>query len=171
LALVPFVVARAKSMVEAMQLGATEPTLIEPTLDERTMAILAHMLQIVGLWIAPLIIFVVKRESKFVSFHALQALLLQVLYLLLMGIGAFFWFGVVVLTMIASHAAGSVPSPPAFFIFMPMLWLDWMGIWGAMVVIAIVYGVKAGRGEWAEYPYLGRIARNILKLAPGGVRQ
>ena len=44
------------------------------------MAILAHMLQTVGLWIAPLIIFVVKRESKFVSFHVLQALLLQVLY-------------------------------------------------------------------------------------------
>ena len=54
------------------------PNLIEPTLDERTMAILAHMLQIVGLWIAPLIIFVIKRESRFVSFHALQALLLQV---------------------------------------------------------------------------------------------
>ena len=154
-----------------MQLGATEPTLIEPTLDERTMAILAHMLQIVGLWIAPLIIFVVNRKSRFVSFHALQALLLQVAYLFLMGIGICFWFGAVVLTMVSAHAAGSSSSPPAFFIFMPMLWLDWMGIWGAMVVIAIVYGVKAGRGEWAEYPYLGRIARNILKLAPGGVRQ
>jgi hypothetical protein len=37
-----------------------------------------------------------------------------------------------------------------------------------MVVIAIVYGVKAGRGEWAEYPFLGRLARRILKLRPGG---
>jgi uncharacterized membrane protein len=50
------------------------------------------MLQIVGLWIAPLIIFVIKRESRFVSFHALQALLLQVLYLFLMGLGIVFWF-------------------------------------------------------------------------------
>jgi hypothetical protein len=49
-----------------------------------------------------------------------------------------------------------------------MLGLDWMSIWGAMVVIAIVYGVKAGRGEWVEYPFLGRIARRILKLQPGG---
>ena len=151
-----------------MQLGATEPTLIEPTLDERTMAILAHMLQIVGLWIAPLIIFVIKRESRFVSFHALQALLLQVLYLLLMGLGVVFWFGAVVLTMVSSHASWNSSSPPAFFIFMPMLWLDWMSNWGAMVVIAIVYGVKAGRGEWAEYPFLGRLARRILKLRPGG---
>jgi uncharacterized protein len=145
----------------------TQPTLSQPTLDERTMAILAHMLQIVGLWIAPLIIFVVKRDSRFVSFHALQALLLQVTYMFLMGLGVLFWFGAVVLTMVSSHATGS-SSPPAFFIFMPMLWLDWMSIWGAMVVIAIVYGVKAGRGEWAEYPFLGRFARRILKLGPGG---
>jgi uncharacterized membrane protein len=160
-------------MVEAMQPGATDPTSIAPlpiapTLDERTMAILAHMLQIVGLWIAPLIIFVIKRDSRFVSFHALQALLLQVLYLFLMGLGVVFWFGAVVLTMVAGHASGSSSSPPGFFIFMPMLWLDWMSIWGAMVVVAIVYGVKAGRGEWAEYPYLGRLARRILKLGPGG---
>ena len=134
------------------------------------MAILAHMLQIVGLWVAPLIIFVAKRESKFVSFHALQALLLQVAYLFLMGIGMVFCFGIVLLTMISAHATGNDSSPPGFFIFMPMLWLDWMGIWSAMVVIAIVYGVKAGRGEWAEYPYLGRLARRILKLGPGEFR-
>jgi uncharacterized membrane protein len=165
-------------MVEAMQPGASDPApiepapaapnLIEPTLDERTMAILAHMLQIVGLWIAPLIIFVIKRESRFVSFHALQALLLQVLYMFLMGLGVVFWFAAVVLTMVSAHSSGNSSSPPAFFIFMPMLWLDWMSIWGAMVVIAIVYGVKAGRGEWAEYPFLGRLARRILKLRPGG---
>ena len=160
-----------------MQPGATDPSPITsapiapnpfaPTLDERTMAILAHLLQIVGLWIAPLIIFVVKRESRFVSFHALQALLLQVLYLFLMGLGVVFWFGAVVLTMIL-HAGGNSSSPPAFFIFMPLLWVDWMSVWGAMVVVAIVYGVKAGRGEWAEYPYLGRLARRILKLEPNG---
>jgi uncharacterized protein len=163
-------------MAEGIQPGEVQPPLIEPiliqpTLDERTMAILAHMLQIVGLWIAPLIIFVVKRESRFVSFHALQALLLQVAYVFLMGLGVVFWFGTVVLTMVSTHATGSSSSPPAFFIFMPMLWLDWMSIWGAMVVIAIVYGVKAGRGEWAEYPFLGRLARRILRLGPDGSPQ
>jgi uncharacterized membrane protein len=165
-------------MAEAMQLGATDripvessqiqPTLIAPSLNERTMAILAHMLQIVGLWIAPLIIFVAKRESKFVSFHALQALLLQLVYIGLMGLGVLFGFGAIFLSMISAHAGGDSSSSPAFFIFMPMLWLDWMSIWGAMVVMAIVYGVKAGRGEWVEYPFLGRLARKILKLGPGG---
>jgi uncharacterized Tic20 family protein len=140
----------------------------QPTLDERTMAILAHLLQIVGLWVAPLIILLVKRESKFVSFHALEALLFQICYLFLMGLGVFFWFGAIILAMISAHATGEDSSPPAFMIFMPMLWLDWMCLWGAMVVIAIVYGVKAGRGEWAEYPFLGRLALRILKLGPGG---
>jgi hypothetical protein len=41
------------------------------TQDERTMATLAHVLQMVGWWIAPLVIFLTHRKSRFVSFHAL----------------------------------------------------------------------------------------------------
>ena len=36
------------------------------------------------------------------------------------------------------------------------------------LLLAIIYGVKAGRGEWAEYPLLGRLARHILHIGPGG---
>src|SRR5580704_17545146 len=57
-------------------------TQAETTQDERTMGTLAHVLQLVGGWIAPLIIFLVKRDSRFVSFHALQVLLLQGFYVL-----------------------------------------------------------------------------------------
>jgi uncharacterized membrane protein len=159
-------------MAEASQFDSIQPiqiapNLVAPTLDERTMAILAHVLQIVGLWIAPLIIFVIRRESRYVSFHALQALLLQALYLFLMVVGAFFFFAAVIFAAAASHASGVAPPPP-LFLLVPMLWLDWLGLWAAMVVAAIVYGVKAGRGEWAEYPYLGRLARKILKMGPDG---
>ena len=55
------------------------------TQDERTMATLANALQVVGWWIAPLIIFLIHRKSRFVSFHALQALLLQIAYLIFDG--------------------------------------------------------------------------------------
>jgi uncharacterized membrane protein len=44
-----------------------------------------------------------------------------------------------------------------------------MGMGVMVLLTAIVYGVKAGRGEWAEYPMLGQIALKILKLGPGGV--
>ena len=40
------------------------------------------------------------------------------------------------------------------FILMPLLWLFAMGGWATMLVIAIVYGIKAGRGEWAKYRVL-----------------
>jgi hypothetical protein len=41
-------------------------------------------------------------------------------------------------------------------------------LWVIKLVLAVVYGVKAGRGEWAQYPLLGRFARHILGMGPGG---
>lgn len=134
------------------------------TQDERTMGVLAHVLQVVGWWIAPLIIFLVKRESKFVSFHALQALLFQIIYL-------FVWIAIVVamaVAMIASAAAQgmthSSQPPTALLVMIPIFWLASMGGWVTMIVIAIVYGIKAGRGEWAKYPLIGSWAARMLKL-------
>src|SRR5216684_5622002 len=150
-------------MDETLQPGAVQPTQTPPTQDERTMALLAQVLQIVGWWIAPLVIFLIKRESKFVSFHALQALLLQILQML-MGIGMVVWFGAFFLMMAHAPATRNAPPPPGLFILMPMMWLCWMGLWVAMLLIAIIYGIKAGRGEWAEYPILGRLALKILKI-------
>jgi uncharacterized membrane protein len=140
-----------------------------PTPDERTMGTLAHVLQLVGGWIAPLVIFLVKRNSRFVSFHALQVLLLQGLYFFFMMVlmGAFF---AVVFAGIVFHqpAAGHDSLPPGFIVLFPILWLGIMGWWVFMLVVAIVYGIKAGRGEWAEYPLLGHLARRILGIGPGG---
>ena len=39
--------------------------------------------KLVGGWIAPLVIFLVKRQSRFVSFHALQVLLFEGVVILL----------------------------------------------------------------------------------------
>jgi len=47
------------------------------------MAVLCHVLQLIGGWIEPLVIFFVKRQSRFVTFHALQVLLFQGLCLFL----------------------------------------------------------------------------------------
>jgi uncharacterized membrane protein len=130
---------------------------------------LAHILQPIGWWLAPLIILLIKRESRFTSFHAVQALILQFIYLMLVIALMVLWFGSFVLTMIHHSAARDAPPPLALFIVTPLLWLGLMGMWIAMLVIAIVYGIKAGRGEWAEYPLLGLLARKILKIAQGGI--
>jgi uncharacterized membrane protein len=137
-----------------------------PTQDECTMATLAHVLQLVGGWIAPLVIFLVKRNSRFVSFHALQALLLQGLYFFFMIIGMTAFFAVAI-AGIAFRQPAQHSLPPAFFLF-PVVWLGFMGWWVFILVVAIVYGIKAGRGQWAEYPLLGPLARKILKIGPRG---
>lgn len=140
-----------------------EESTVQITQDERTMATLAHALQVVGWWIAPLIIFLVQRKSRFVSFHALQALLLQIAYLILMVGFMVLWFAAFFGVMIHQHGNNNAP-PTAFFIMMPLIWLAFMGGWITVLVIAIVYAIKAGRGEWANYPLIGRIARRILKM-------
>ena len=126
------------------------------------------MLQIMLWWIAPLAIFLIKRNSKFISFHALQALLLQAVYLLLL-LGEFM-LGIAVFFLVAATAPAlqHAPPPPEFFILMPVLWLSWMGMGLMVLLAAIVYGVKAGRGEWAEYPVLRATGLKILKLRSGG---
>jgi uncharacterized membrane protein len=131
------------------------------------MATLAHILQLVGWFVAPLVIFLIRRESRFVSFHALQALFLQIAY---MAMGAIFMVGgfAVIFGAMASHTGPqNGPPPPIVFLF-PLIWLGFMGLWVVMLVVAIVYGIKAGRGEWAEYPVLGPLARRVLKIGPGG---
>jgi uncharacterized membrane protein len=136
-----------------------------PTADERTLALLAHFLQIVAGWLGPLVILLVRRDSRFVSFHALQVLLLQLAHLALMvtlGLVGFFLFFLFTLIP-GSH----VPSPLPFLIF-PMFLLAWVGPWITIVVLGIVYGTRANQGEWAEYPILGRLARRVLHIEPGG---
>lgn len=135
----------------------------EPTQDERTMATLAHALQIVGWFIAPLVIFLIRRDSRFVSFHALQAIFLQLLYMLCWGVFMVAWFGLVFGTVFSAGKSQAGP-PPLFFLLFPLVWLAAMGGWVTMLVAAIVYAIKAGRGEWANYPVLGRLARQVLNI-------
>jgi uncharacterized protein len=139
---------------------------LQPTEDERTMATLAHALSLLG-FIAPLVIFLVKRQSRFVSFHALQALLLHIVYFLLIMLLMVAWFAILFSTI--AHAAINKSSPPAtMFVIFPLPWLGFMAGWICILIIAIVYSVKAGNGEWAEYPVLGRLARKLLRIGPRG---
>ena len=119
------------------------------------MALLAHLLQVFSGFIGPLVIFLVKQDSKFVKYHALQSLIWQATYLIL-GIGAMAVFFFMMFTSIA-HTPPGVPHqpgqpPPAFVFFFPLIWLFWGGGWVVNLILGIVYGVKANRGEWAGYP-------------------
>lgn len=122
----------------------------------------ANFLQLFGGWIGPLVIFFVKRESKFVSFHALQVLLFHIcLAALWMVAGGLFFIG-----MFASiFGAAQHDKPPwGLFVVIPLFWLVMIASGVTILIFAIVYGIKASNGEWAMYPVTGRWARKILKL-------
>ncbi len=63
---------------------------------------------------------------------------------------------------------GSKTVPLFFFSLFAVFWLGFVVLWLIRLLLAVVYGVRAGRGEWAEYPLLGRFARKILSIGPGG---
>jgi len=130
------------------------------------MATLAHALQLIGSWIAPLIIFLIQRQSRFVSFHALQALLLQIVHTIIVIILMVLWFATILTTV--AHQTGGRPTelPIALFLLMPVAWLGFMALWVGTLIIAILYAIKAGRGEWADYPLIGKLARKMLKMEP-----
>jgi uncharacterized Tic20 family protein len=138
----------------------------EPTSDEKTMASLAHVLQIIGSWIAPLIIYFIKRDSKFVSFHAMQALLWQVV-LVIIWIGTMFvWFAVIFSLVFAhgGHPGPSNPPPLGMFLGFGAVWFMVMVMSIINLFLGIFYGIKAGNGKWAEYPVIGKIARRIVSI-------
>jgi uncharacterized membrane protein len=130
------------------------------------MATLAHALQLIGSWIAPLIIFLIRRQSRFVSFHALQALLLQIVHTIIVVVLMVLWFTTIFATVFHQTSGKPPDFPPAFFVLFPLVWLGFMGMWVGTLIIAILYAIKAGRGEWADYPVLGKLARRMLKMGP-----
>jgi uncharacterized protein len=139
---------------------ADQPILIAlpaPTQDERTMAFLAHLLQVFTGFIAPLVIYCVKQDSRFVKFHALQSLIWQLCYMALFFGGMIFFFFSIFATAFHGASGGHTSNapPPTFIFFFPFFWLFWMLGWVANVILGIVYGIKANRGEWAGYPIIG----------------
>jgi uncharacterized protein len=59
-------------------LGTEEQPLVTPTSDEKTMAILSHILALPTGFIAPLIIYLVKKDSPYVLAHARESLNFQI---------------------------------------------------------------------------------------------
>ncbi len=146
--------------------SAPDPTpapvlLPEPTRDERTLGMLAHVLQIVSWLIAPIIIFLVRRDSRFVRYHALQAVFFQLLVMLVWA-ATFLALFAGFLTAIARHRGGVGPAAIAFpILFFVILWGGGALSWLLNLVLGIVYGLRANNGEWAGYPGIKYLAAKV----------
>jgi uncharacterized protein len=138
---------------------------LQPTPDEKTLATLAEVLQIVAGWLAPLIIYLIRRDSKFVAFHAMQALLWQAMVFVFWMVIASVWM-IFIFASLVGHAgpqAANGKLPVGMFVGIGGIWLGAMGISLINLVLGIYYGIKANRGEWAAYPVIGNWARKIVR--------
>src|SRR5580765_1064830 len=150
---------------------ATSPRMIllyDPTNDERTNALLVHILAIFSGFIAPLIFYLVKKDSRFVMFHALQVLIWHVAYSAIIIIGVIGAFISMAFSMASQTNSGPPQSPPwALFGLFGFVWLFGMGGWVLNIVLGIIFAVKSNNGEWARYPIIGDfVLRKILPDQP-----
>lgn len=113
-------------------LGADQAPLVQPSSDEKTMAILAHVLTLVAWFVAPLVIYLIKKdESAFVAAHAKESLNFQI-----------------TITIVCI----------VLFITIIGIFLLWIiGI--LALVLVIVATVKASEGKLYKYPFTLRLIK------------
>ncbi len=103
-----------------------------PASDEKTMAMLSHILTLVGGILAPLIIYLIKKdESKFIAFHAKESLNFQITVMIIV-IG-------LMITIIG----------------LLVVWI--VGI--AALVFVIIATIKASEGKLYKYPFSIRLIK------------
>ncbi len=142
----------------------------EPTQHERTTAMLAHVLSTFAGFIAPLVIYIAKRrESRFVAFHALQALFWHLsMFVTMFGVMIVFFVSMFVSGAMnhpfpppgAGHAAGF--PPPAVFLLMFAIWGLMMMSWFVNLGFTVYVGVQSHAGRWTRYPLVGGLVARMF---------
>ena len=103
-----------------------------PTSDERTFGILSHVLTLVFPILAPLVIYLIKKdESKYIAYHAKESLNFQITVM------------IAVLVLLVS------------IIGILLLWV--VGI--ASLVLVIIATIKASEGKLYKYPFTLRLIK------------
>jgi uncharacterized Tic20 family protein len=115
-------------------LGTEEQPLVTPTSDEKTMAILAHILALPTGFIAPLIIYLVKKDSPYVLAHARESLNFQITMVI---IGIACWLMIFILIGI---------------VLLPLVYL-------ADLVFIIIATIRASENKLYKYPLSIRFIR------------
>ena len=136
-----------------------------PSEDEKNFAMINYILSIFSGWLAPLIIWIIKRESKFVAFHSSQTLFGHRGYLFLSMAAMLVIWGAIFARMFAHMPAGPQAGPPReIFLFMPLFFLVFWGGWFINMVIGIVFAMKSKNGDWTRLPLVGGWARRLADL-------
>lgn len=116
--------------------------IIEVTGEQKLLAILAHIgyfLGGLGFIVAPLCIFLLKKEDPFVYEHAKQALVAHLVILIASAITSMLCFLLI------------------GFLLMPILAIFWL----MLFITSIIAAIKALDGQFYEYPLIQRFVSKI----------
>ena len=119
-------------MEEKTYLGIDSEPGVVPTSDEKTLAILSHVLTLVAGFIAPLVIYLVKKdESSFVREHAKESLNFQITVFIIVVVLFVSVIGILLLWLVAILA----------------------------LILVIVATIKANEGKLYRYPFTLRLIK------------
>ncbi len=113
-------------MTSSSLLGTDELPPVVPTSDEKTMALIAHIVTLVSNFIAPLVIYLIKKdESAFVTAHAKESLNFQLTVFVVAIILVITIVGIFLLWILALYA----------------------------LVLVIIGTIRASEGKIYRYPF------------------
>jgi uncharacterized Tic20 family protein len=141
-----------------------------PTSEEKVLAALAHgsvMLMFFGPLGAVIIWAIQRTKSKYVRYHALQAMGYQTfsfwVWMVVIFLFMLLFFGVIILlTAITSDSPSSTP-PDAIFFIQPLFMLFIFGLWGLLFLFGFIAAVFCMMGKDFRYPLIGSwLQKNVI---------
>jgi len=127
----------------------TTPAKSSTGLDENIAALLSYIFG----WVSGLIFFLIEKDSRLVRFHAMQSLLLNIVFIVI-GIGL--WIVMFVLVMIVSQVSGLAST-----LLSLVATLVWVVLIIAGVVAVILCLIKAFQGQFFKLPVIGNFAEKF----------
>lgn len=129
--------------------------------EEKLLSLFCHFSVFFGGLIVPVIIWAVQKDkSKFVRFHALQSIFSHLIFSLVIGIFAVFFFGIAFATNMSmfEHASRRSSEMPPLFIGMIIIFtiILLILIFG-FIGFSIYWGIKAYGGYLSRVPIIGNI--------------
>ncbi|HEY0762400.1 MAG TPA: DUF4870 domain-containing protein [Pyrinomonadaceae bacterium] len=118
-------------------------------LDENIAALLSYVFG----WVSGLIFFLIEKDSRLVRFHAMQSLLLQVVFVVLAIV---IWVIVFVLVIIASQVSGLLSTLVSI-----VATLIWIVLILGIVVAWIMCLIKAYQSQYFKLPVIGNFAEKF----------
>ena len=127
----------------------TAPAKSSTGLDENVAALLSYILT----WVTGLVFFLIEKNSRLVRFHAMQAILLGALWIvLLIGLSIVSF----VLTLIVGQFSGLLAT-----LISVILWLLYFVVWVGFVIGWILCLIKAYQSQYFKLPMLGNFAEKF----------